>query len=112
MFFFNLSLAEFTALFAAVSGAVFALYLLDRSRRKIKVATMRFWRPSDKPPEAKHRKRIQQRLAAQGYYTSGIDGAFGQGTYNAINAYANAQGKATQLNTPAGVHGVFGDLIY
>lgn len=58
------------------------------------------------------RKRIQQRLAAQGYYTSGIDGAFGQGTYNAINAYANAQGKATQLNTPAGVHGVFGDMIY
>ena len=60
MFFFNLSLAEFTALFAAVRGAVFALYLLDRSRRKIKVATMRFWRPSEKPPEAKHRKRIQQ----------------------------------------------------
>jgi hypothetical protein len=60
VFFFNLSLAEFTALFAAVSGAVFALYLLDRSRRKIKVATMRFWRPSEKPPEAKHRKRIQQ----------------------------------------------------
>jgi len=60
VFFFNLSLGEFTALFAAVSGAVLALYLLDRSRRKIKVATMRFWRPSEKPPEAKHRRRIQQ----------------------------------------------------
>ncbi len=60
MFFFNLSLGEFTALFGAVSGAVLALYLLDRSRRKIKVATMRFWKPSEKPPEAKHRKRIQQ----------------------------------------------------
>ena len=60
MFFFNLSLAEFTALFGAVSGAVLALYLLDRSRRKIKVATMRFWKPSEKPPEAKHRRRIQQ----------------------------------------------------
>ena len=46
MFFFNLSLGEFTALFGAVSGAVLALYLLDRSRRKIKVATMRFWKPS------------------------------------------------------------------
>ncbi|MBL8237767.1 MAG: BatA and WFA domain-containing protein [Bryobacterales bacterium] len=60
MFFFNLSLGEFAALFAAVNGAVLALYLLDRSRRKIKVATMRFWRPSEKPPEAKHRRRIQQ----------------------------------------------------
>ncbi len=60
MFFFNLSFGEFAALFGAVSGAVLALYLLDRSRRKIKVATMRFWKPSEKPPEAKHRKRIQQ----------------------------------------------------
>lgn len=60
MFFFNLSFGEFAALFGAVSGAVLALYLLDRSRRKIKVATMRFWRPSEKPPEAKHRRRIQQ----------------------------------------------------
>ncbi|MFN0103583.1 MAG: vWA domain-containing protein [Bryobacteraceae bacterium] len=60
MFFFNLSLGEFTALFGAVSGAVLALYLLDRSRRKIRVATMRFWKPSEKPPEAKHRRRIQQ----------------------------------------------------
>lgn len=60
MFFFNLSLGEFTALFGAVSGAVLALYLLDRSRRKLKVATLRFWKPSEKPPEAKHRRRIQQ----------------------------------------------------
>ena len=51
-------------------------------------------------------------LAAQGYYTSGIDGSFGPGTYNAINSYATAQGKGTQLTTPAGVHGVFDGLIY
>lgn len=60
MFFFNLSLGEFLALFSAVSGTVLALYLLDRSRRKLKVATLRFWQPSEKPPEAKHQKRIQQ----------------------------------------------------
>jgi hypothetical protein len=60
VFFFNLSFLEFSALFGAVSGAVLALYLLDRSRRKLKVATMRFWKPSEKPPEAKHRRRIQQ----------------------------------------------------
>ncbi|MBM3784251.1 MAG: VWA domain-containing protein [Acidobacteria bacterium] len=60
MFFFNLSLGEFVALWSAVSGAALALYLLDRSRKKIKVASMRFWKPSERPPEAKHRKKIQQ----------------------------------------------------
>ena len=60
MFFLNLGLGEFLAIWGVVSGAVLALYLLDRSRRKIRVATMRFWTPSEKPPEAKHRKRIQQ----------------------------------------------------
>jgi hypothetical protein len=60
MFFLNLSLGEFLAVWGLVSGGVFALYLLDRSRRKIRVATLRFWTPSEKPPEAKHRKRIQQ----------------------------------------------------
>jgi len=60
MFFFNLSLGEFALLWSAVSGAALALYLLDRSRKKIKVATMRFWKPSERPPEAKHRKKIQQ----------------------------------------------------
>lgn len=60
MFFLNLSLGEFLAVWGAVSGAVFALYLLDRSRRKFKVGSLRFWTPSEKPPEAKHRKRIQQ----------------------------------------------------
>jgi hypothetical protein len=78
MFFFNLSLGEFAALFGAVSGAVLALYLLDRSRRKIKVATMRFWKPSEKPPEAKHRRRIQQpwsmlmQIAGMGLLLAGI----------------------------------------
>lgn len=60
MFFLNLSLGEFLAVWGLLSGGVFALYLLDRSRRKIRVATLRFWTPSEKPPEAKHRKRIQQ----------------------------------------------------
>ena len=60
MFFLNLSLGEFLAVWGLVSGGVLALYLLDRSRRKIRVATLRFWTPSERPPEAKHRKRIQQ----------------------------------------------------
>ena len=60
MFFLNLSALEFFALFSAVSGVAVALYLLDRSKRKLKVPTLRFWTHSEKPPVARHRKRIQQ----------------------------------------------------
>ena len=59
MFFLNLSAVEFFALFSAVSGAVVALYLLDRSRKRHVVPTLRFWIHSDKPPAAQQRKRIQ-----------------------------------------------------
>lgn len=60
MFFFNLSLAEFLGLFAAATGVVTALYLLDRSRRKHVVSTLRFWNHSETPSEMQHRRRIQQ----------------------------------------------------
>ncbi len=58
------------------------------------------------------RKRIQQRLAAQGYYTSGIDGSFGPGTYTAISSYAADRDETTKLNTPSGVFGMFDSLVY
>lgn len=58
------------------------------------------------------RKRIQQRLAAQGYYRSGIDGSFGPGTYNAIVGYANDRGQSNGLRNTAGVYGIFDGLIY
>lgn len=60
MYLFNLTLAEFGALFGVVSGVVLALYLLDRSRRRQVVATLRFWNTSELPDERKHRRRIQQ----------------------------------------------------
>lgn len=60
MFLFNLSLAEFMALFSAASAVVFALYLLDRSRRKIVVPTLRFWNAADRPVESTRRRRITQ----------------------------------------------------
>jgi hypothetical protein len=60
MYFFNLSLVEFAALFGAVSAVSVALYLLDRSRRRQVVATLRFWNTSEVPEERKHRRRIQQ----------------------------------------------------
>jgi hypothetical protein len=60
MFLFNLSFAEFLGLFAAASGIVTALYLLDRSRKKHRVSTLRFWTHSETPSEMQHRRRIQQ----------------------------------------------------
>lgn len=58
------------------------------------------------------RQRIQQRLAAYGYYRSGIDGAFGPHTYNAIVAYANDSGAGRSLGSQAGAFGLFDGLIY
>ena len=37
-----------------------ALYLLDRSKRRQVVATLRFWTAADVRTELKHRRRIQQ----------------------------------------------------
>lgn len=60
MFFFNLSLFEFLGAFAAVSGVVVALYLLDRSKQRHTVASFRFWSAATMPTEQRQRKRIQQ----------------------------------------------------
>jgi hypothetical protein len=60
MFLLNLGLGEFVALFGMLSGVVVALYLLDRSRRRILAPTLRFWRQAEHPPDIKHRRRIQQ----------------------------------------------------
>ncbi len=60
MFLFNLSLAEFLTLFSAASAVVVALYLLDRSRRSLKVATLRFWTQARRPVESTRRRRIRQ----------------------------------------------------
>lgn len=58
------------------------------------------------------RRRIQQRLAAYGYYRSGIDGSFGPGTYSAIVAYAGDRGQRNALGSQAGVYGLFDGLVY
>ena len=58
------------------------------------------------------RRAIQQRLASYGYYRSGIDGAFGPGTYNAVVAYAHDTGNSAQLRSRAGAFGVYDSLIY
>jgi hypothetical protein len=58
--FLNLSLGELLGLAGAISAGVVALYLLDRSKRRQVVATLRFWTAADSRTEMKHRKRIQQ----------------------------------------------------
>lgn len=60
MFFLNLTLPEFLAILGTLSAGLVALYLLDRQRRKVRVATLRFFRVNDKPPEMKHRRRVRQ----------------------------------------------------
>lgn len=60
MFFFNLSALEFFAMLGAVSSFVTLLYLLDRSRKKHVVPTLRFWQDSEMPAQKKHRRKIQQ----------------------------------------------------
>jgi hypothetical protein len=61
--FLNLSLGELLGLVGAISAGVVALYLLDRSKRRQLVPTLRFWIDADVRTELKHRRRIQQPLS-------------------------------------------------
>jgi len=56
----NLSLGEFMAIAGVISAGVVALYLLDRSKRRHVVSTLRFWIASNVPSEWKRSRRIQQ----------------------------------------------------
>src|ERR1051325_10338930 len=59
----NLTLGQFLGIFGAVSAVTIALYLLDRSRRRQVVATLRFWNAAQQPPIVARRRRIQQPLS-------------------------------------------------
>ncbi len=63
MNFLNLNLGELLGLVGGISAGVVALYLLDRSKRRQLVATLRFWTAADIRTELKHRRRIQQPLS-------------------------------------------------
>ena len=58
------------------------------------------------------RQAIQRRLAAFGYYRSGIDGPFGPGTYAALTAYARDRGQAERLASVGQAFAVYDGLIY
>jgi hypothetical protein len=63
VFLLNLTWLQFAALFGGVSAGVVALYLWDRTRRRLTVPTLRFWVASEQVSEVKHRRRIQQPLS-------------------------------------------------
>src|SRR5580693_5798202 len=60
MYFLNLSLLQMLAVFGSVSAISVALYLLDRSRRKQVVSTLRFWVAAEPPAVTARRRRINQ----------------------------------------------------
>ncbi|HEV3332559.1 MAG TPA: BatA and WFA domain-containing protein [Bryobacteraceae bacterium] len=60
MYFLNLSLAQFLTVFGAIAAVSIALYLLDRSRRRQTVSTLRFWVAAEQPSVVARRRRIQQ----------------------------------------------------
>src|ERR1044071_8151636 len=60
MYLLNLSLLQFVAVFGSISALAVALYLLDRSRRKQVVSTLRFWVSAEQPAVAARRRRINQ----------------------------------------------------
>jgi hypothetical protein len=60
MYLLNLSVLQFLAVFGSLSAVAVALYLLDRSRRKQVVSTLRFWVSAEQPAVAARRRRINQ----------------------------------------------------
>jgi len=63
VFLLNLTWLQFAAVFGGISAGVVALYLWDRTRRRLTVPTLRFWVASEQAAEVKHRRRIQQPLS-------------------------------------------------
>ncbi|MFN3822496.1 MAG: peptidoglycan-binding domain-containing protein [Pseudorhodobacter sp.] len=57
------------------------------------------------------RRAIQRRLAAFGYYSGGIDGAFGPRTHQAIYAFARQAGRTDALESAQGAFSVLDALL-
>lgn len=60
MFFLNLTAGEFFTLFSALGAFITALYLLDRTRRKKVVSTLRFWTSALSANEQQARKWFRE----------------------------------------------------
>jgi hypothetical protein len=60
MFFVNLGLGQFLVIFGAISAISVVLYLLDRSRRRVVVSTLKFWVAAEQPTAVVRRRHISQ----------------------------------------------------
>ncbi len=60
LYLLNLSFGQFLAVFGALAAVSVALYLLDRSRRRQVVSTLRFWVAAEHPSVVARRRRVQQ----------------------------------------------------
>src|SRR5947209_11294451 len=60
MFFLNLSAAEFLTLLGTLGGLVTAFYLLDRTKRRRVVSTLRFWTSAGAAEDQPRRKKVNQ----------------------------------------------------
>ncbi len=58
MYLLNLSWLQFAAVFGSIAAFAVALYLLDRSRRKQVVSTLRFWVAAEQPAARARRRHI------------------------------------------------------
>jgi len=63
MIFLNLTLGQFLPLLGAMAAITVALYMLDRTRRRQVVATLRFWTEAGKPAPITRRAKIQQPIS-------------------------------------------------
>lgn len=59
----NLTLAQLLAALIPLTGVLVALYFWDRSRRRVTVATLRFWPNLPAPPVTRRHKKLQQPLS-------------------------------------------------
>ena len=60
MNFLNLSFGELMALAGIISAGIVALYLLDRTKRRQVVATLRFWTAGKLPEELQHGRALRR----------------------------------------------------
>jgi hypothetical protein len=63
MEFLNLSVVEFLVTFGGIAAFSIALYLLDRTRRRLVVSTLRFWVTPGQPAPVSRNRKINQPLS-------------------------------------------------
>lgn len=116
----------------AVAGTLGALYWKSQQAHRAQPAPAPVYAPAPRPAVSSsggsiyatpvatafnsysygERQRIQNRLKGWGYYTGGVDAAFGPGTYSAIAAYARDGNETQRLATSAGAYALLDGLLF